>query len=100
MHHVDLMLLSAGLCTAPLQEKLRRAEALASEREALTNHLRRTLEQQDLRVKQVRVSQRMIAAAASAALPVLQLNAISPACPEGPVHDCMAAGCPATPAGV
>jgi hypothetical protein len=37
-----------------LQEKLRRAEALASEREALTNHLRRTLEQQDLRVKQVR----------------------------------------------
>lgn len=37
-----------------LQEKLRRAEALESEREALTNHLRRTLEQQDLRVKQVR----------------------------------------------
>jgi hypothetical protein len=36
-----------------LQEKLRRAEALASERETLTNHLRRTLEQQDLRVKQV-----------------------------------------------
>jgi hypothetical protein len=36
-----------------LQEKLRRAEALASERETLTTHLRRTLEQQDLRVKQV-----------------------------------------------
>lgn len=37
-----------------MQEKLKRADALAAERDTLTNHLRRTLEQQDLRVKQVR----------------------------------------------